>query len=389
METAPHGRLVLIATALVAAVLGTIHAFSVFLLPLETTFSLPRATVSLTYSFALVCLTLAVTFGPLIYSRAPPFCLILLACLTAAVGALWAARADSIEGIWLGYSLGFGAANGLGYGFGLQFAAHAMPTRKGWAMGVVTAAYALGAAVSPPIFTSAVASGGFPAAMHGLAAVLVGVGLVSAGLIWISKARYRPETAGETPDHPPRLFPLWLAYAAGVAAGLMAIGHAAGLAEARGISGWTAPAVLAVCNLSGSLVAGVLMDRMAPRRLLAALAIASALALAVLALVPGLTLIALGGVGFAYGGTIAAYPAAIATRFPGALGPKVYGRVFTAWGAAGLAAPWLAGRIFDATGVYGPALWLAAVLAAVSAILAGLTFAANSGPAQGDRHAGP
>ena len=60
------GHLVLIATALVAAVLGSIHAFSVFLAPLEATFGLSRATVSLTYSLALVALTLVVTIGPAI-----------------------------------------------------------------------------------------------------------------------------------------------------------------------------------------------------------------------------------------------------------------------------------------------------------------------------------
>ncbi len=93
-----------------------------------------------------------------------------------------------------------------------------------------------------------------------------------------------------------------------------------------------------------------------------------------LALFPVATLVALGGVGFAYGGTIAAYPAAIAARFPGALGPKVYGMVFTAWGAAGLAAPWVAGRIFDATQGYAPALWIAAGLAVISALVARVTF---------------
>lgn len=50
-------------------------------------------------------------------------------------------------------------------------------------------------------------------------------------------------------------------------------------------------------------------------------------------------------VGFAYGGIIATYPAAIAILFPGEDGPLAYGRIFTAWGTAGLLAPWLAGQI--------------------------------------------
>ena len=154
----------------------------------------------------------------------------------------------------------------------------------------------------------------------------------------------------------------------------MAIGHAAGLASVAGVAAaWVAPAIIAVCNLTGSLAAGQLMDRWSPRWLLGALPLLSVLALGALALraAPMTTLIGLGVVGFAYGGIIAAYPAAIAKRF-GAAGPAVYGRVFTAWGAAGLAAPWLAGAIYDRAGEYNAALWVAAALGVLSAGMAAL-----------------
>jgi MFS family permease len=76
----------------------------------------------------------------------------------------------------------------------------------------------------------------------------------------------------------------------------------------------------------------------------------------------------LGIIGFAYGGTIATYPAAIANLFPGEDGPRAYGRIFTAWGTAGLMAPWLAGQIYDWYGTYTTALWVAAVLGILSAV---------------------
>lgn len=90
-----------------------------------------------------------------------------------------------------------------------------------------------------------------------------------------------------------------------------------------------------------------------------------------LALTPSLTLVALGVLGFAYGGTIAAYPAVIAKRFPGDAGPRIYGRVFTAWGAAGLFAPWAAGMLFDQSQDYTSALWVAMATAVISAAMAG------------------
>ena len=107
---------------------------------------------------------------------------------------------------------------------------------------------------------------------------------------------------------------------------------------------------------------------MSPKTLLTALPLLSAIGLAS-ALVPSIYLPALGAIGFAYGAIIAIYPAVIAKRF-GEDGPRLYGRVFTAWGFAGLAGPWLAGALFDATGGYRIALLIAAALAAISSLAA-------------------
>ena len=81
----------------------------------------------------------------------------------------------------------------------------------------------------------------------------------------------------------------------------MAIGHAAGIADARGATGWLAPAVLACCNLAGSLIAGALADRVSMRGLLSALPLVTALSLAGLAVFAGQTLVFLGLIGFALG----------------------------------------------------------------------------------------
>lgn len=110
-----------------SVVLGSIHAFSMFLEQLEIQFATTRSTVSLTYSFALLALTIAVLFGPRFFGRWSAATLVLFACAMAACGALIAGMAGSLWTVWLGYSLIFGLANGLGYGFGLQIAAQANP----------------------------------------------------------------------------------------------------------------------------------------------------------------------------------------------------------------------------------------------------------------------
>jgi len=366
------GLLVLIAAMLVAAVLGSIHAFSVFLEPLEAQYSASRSAVSLTYSMALVALTGAVLLGPRIFGRWPATGFIALTSGLAACGAALAALAGSLTTVWLGYSLVFGAANGLGYGFGLQIAAQVNPGREGFAMGSVTAAYALGAVLSPALFDLAITARGVSFAMASLSAVLIVTGTLSAALMHAANARFQAssQSASTAPAQRRTQQLLWLGYFGGVLAGLMVIGHAAGIVASfrPGLATWLAPVVIAACNLVGSLVGGRLADRMPLGRVLGGLAMLTSLSLAALASFGayGGVLICFGVLGFAYGGTIAAYPAAVAKLFGIQASAQVYGRIFTAWGAAGLLGPWFAGYLFDLIGEYRIALLVAAVIGLVS-----------------------
>ena len=369
-----HGHKVLLATSMVSMVsmaLGSIHAFSVFLIPLETMYGSSRASIGLIYSSSLVFLTLAVLLGPLIYSRLKPATIYFWVAVIGALGVIVAGIGGSLALVWLGYSLIFGIANGLGYGFGLQYAARANPDKAGLAVGVITAAYALGAVVAPYGFEVTLNFGGFLAAMLALGATLLVVSIWAALVVdkfGVQYAEAGLKTASSKLSRR-KLSILWFAYGSGVAAGLMAIGHAAGIAMGAGLSGWQAASVIAVCNLVGSLVSGWFADRMSHRFLLSSLPIISAFALLLLAVVPTQSFVLLGLLGFAYGGTIAVYPTTISRIFGVQNGPRAYGRVFTAWGAAGLLAPWFAGKIFDASGSYAPALWIAAGLSLLSAIV--------------------
>ena len=374
------GIMVLSATSLVSAVLGSIHAFSVFLHPLEVQFDATRSAVSLTYSLALVALTFAVLVGPRIYGRWSAASLILGACVLAASGALLAGVAGSLWGMWLGYSLIFGLANGVGYGFGLQLAAQYMPGREGLAMGVVTASYALGAVLSPGLFDLAVSARGVSAAMMALAGTLLLIGLLSATLLRLVKAQFNaPEQRRRIKSATGRSqVLLWIGYFGGVLAGLMVIGHAAGIAAALRpeLAPWIAPVIIAACNLVGSLVGGRLADRVSLGALLATLAFVTSATLALLAAFGqvGGIMVGFGVVGFAYGGTIAAYPAAVAKLFGMHDSAEIYGRIFTAWGCAGLLGPWLAGLLFDWRGDYQIALLTAAGAGVISVAAIGTLF---------------
>ena len=370
--------LTILAASVLSAVLGSVHGFSVFLVFLENAFDVNRASASLTYSLALVFLTLAVLYGHRFYGRASPPKFALGVCLLAAAGAVMAAFAPNLWMVWFGYSLIFGTANGLGYGYALQLAGQALPERKGFAMGVVTAAYGIGAAGAPIGFAFAMNVGEFFAAMMSLACVLVITGLVTAILLGKSGARFKTsiqEDTNKTGATPLQTVWLWVGFGTGVAAGLMAIGHAAPIAQSLGMSksvAVAAPALISLCIIPGAFLAGWLVDHLKPKSILFSLPLLSAAALLLLTQSSGvITLFScLMIVGFAYGALIAVYPAIISHAFGAIAGIRIYGRVFTAWGSAGLAAPWFAGFLFDLNGNYSLALLIAGAFAVLSSLMA-------------------
>ena len=363
---------------LVTFALGSVHAFSVFLVPLETLLQLPRSEISLIYSLALVALTLAVLLGYRLYGIWPAWLLIMGTCLLAAAGLVLAAFASGWWSLFAGYSLLFGFCNGIGYGYCLQLVGRVMPDIRGFAMGAVTATYAVGSIVFAQLFAWRIATDSVQAALLMLAACLLVVACVASLSLLAARADY-----GSSPSRYPgfvlsiepiKVAQFWLAYMAGVFAGLMAIGHAAGIALAAGAStrlATMAAIAIGIGSAIGGFAAGWLIDRWPLQRALVGLPLLSAAALLALSLVSRAeaAVLLLSLVGFSYGSIIAVYPVAIASCF-GERGPEAYGRVFTAWGFAGLLAPWSAGLIYDWRAGYQLAMIVAAVIALLSAFFA-------------------
>jgi len=365
---------------LITFVLGSVHAFSVLLVPLEELLQLARSEISLLYSFALVSITLAVTIGYRIYGLVPAWWLVLLVGLAAAAGLGISAMARDWWSMFFGYSLAFGFANGIGYGYCLQLAGRVMPVRRGMAMGAVTAAYAVGSIVFARVFAWRIGADSVASALGFVAVAILASAVLAAIVMRAAGASYGPDAvAGDSRRRPlgrPMLLRFWFAYMSGVFAGLMAIGHAAGIALARGadagLAAWAA-VIVGVGSALGGFAAGWMVDRWGVFRFLVGLPLLSAAALLAIGAAPGAaaTLVLLAVVGFGYGSIIAVYPVAISICFA-ERGAEAYGRVFIAWGFAGLLAPWCAGLVYDSSGGYGPAMLIAALVALVSGVSAAL-----------------
>jgi MFS family permease len=374
-----RGKTTVAACAAMTFVLGSIHAFSVFMPEWETLPGGSRAGVSLIYSVALVSLTSSVLVGYRVYSRVPPSSIFLLAGVGAAAGLVLSARSESLGALYWQYGVLFGGANGLGYGYALQLAGQACPRRRGMAMGLVTAFYAVGATVAPFAFVFLIEHGGNALALVGIGGLIFTVSVLAAFILWWNGSRYKSEPPGGIEVLPPVLRRarryLWIGYGSAVAGGLMVIGHAYGIALWMHVeigSAASAPMSVALGNMLGGFSAGFLSDRLSSRSMLRWLPLITSLGI-VLVIFPWtdsftFSLFGLGAVGYSYGALIAVYPVAIADVFGVRAAPKVYGQIFTAWGFAGLAGPWASGSLFDKTGSYTVALTVAAVLSGVSIV---------------------
>jgi OFA family oxalate/formate antiporter-like MFS transporter len=299
--------------------------------------------------------------------------------LLGAAGLIGVASGNSLAVLWLGYGAVFGGVNGVAYSLFLDRAAAALPARPGFAIGLVTAAYGAGAAVCAQ-WEAWMLQGGSPEQVLQWLAVALFAASALAAAGFGSEVRValgQPAAELAAPAVPGMdLGFFWMVYFLGAAGGLMAIAHAVPIIDALvGGTDWgpMAPTLNAVGNVLGSLLSGLLVDRLGLRRALALPLAVLTMSLYLIASTPDpkLALGCLCACGVAYGVLIAVVPLVLRLRFGAARFNRTFGVVFTAWGSAGLLGPFLGGVLYDQTGSYQPALALAAGSAAAALALVG------------------
>ena len=362
----------LVGCVLLSGVLGSIHTYSLFIESFESDLGVGRGGAGAPYSVALASLTVVVLVSHLLFRLVPGPLVVLIASGGAAIGLLLAASANSLAGVVLGYGVVFGAFNGLGYAFSLQRASESNPDRRGFALGLVTAAYALGGASTALVLDKQVAASGATSGLRWLAVAIAVTGIVTSVLLTNNDSPVRGSPARLSSANLRILAPLWTAYLLAVLAGLMALGHAAAIVDDAGGPGGAAVVAAGLASASGGLWVALVADRTATDRLLRLLPLGSAVVLVIAAVVShGVVLmVAVAGIAFTYGALIAIYPLAVAQRFGQDGYARAYGRVFTAWGTAGLVGPVGAGHLFEVTGSYRIPMFMAAVAAIGSSVVA-------------------
>jgi MFS family permease len=367
----------LVAASAVNLPFGTLYAFSVFLKPMEALLGATRAEMSFVFGLATVTLTVAMNFAPRLYRRLAPAPLA-LACGAASASGLWlAASASSFAQFALGYGVLFGPGAGVLFIVAQQAVNQTVATRRGLANGYVVSLYPLGAMLGAPLLGWAIQASGVRAALAGLALVVLGGCAAAAALfrgadIRMIDASSPQATAGRLGDV---FYLLVSVFFLAAAAGLMVLSQAAAIVQAYG--GAAGLAVAATTFITGAVGAariagGWLVDHFPPPRVGIAAhlcSLAGALLLS-LAPVPLVAAVALGLIGVGYGLVSGLAAGAIGQYWHKNEFGLVAGRLYVAWCAAAVSLPVLAGALFDRTGSYAAAVWIAAAINVAGALVA-------------------
>jgi MFS transporter, OFA family, oxalate/formate antiporter len=368
--------------------LGSLYAWSVFVLPLEREFGWNREQTSWVFTIAVVTFAVAFVFaGRLQDARGPRLCGLIGASLLSA-GFVLSSFTTSLLFLYGAFGVLVGVGGAFGYAAPTPVASKWFPDKRGLVIGLMVAGFGAGSAIFAPLASWLVGAYGWRVAFRLLGALFFVMGLVGASLLTNPPARYQPPgwkpvtaRAGSpvTIDIPSvemlrtsAFYALWVAYCLGTTAGLMTISQLVPFALAAGLSvpGATlAITVGAVGNAGGRILAGWLSDALGRLTTLRIVIFGSAVATVALFVwrserLPFYLMVA--AVYWCYGAQLSLFPSATAdfygTRYLG----MNYGLLFTAWGTAGIVGPFIGARVFNVFHDYGYAFYAAAALALVA-----------------------
>ena len=369
--------------------LGSLYAWSVFVLPLEQEFGWNRAQTSWIFTIAVVCFALSfVAAGRLQDLKGPRICAAIGAVMVG-LGFALASLTSSLLYLYVCIGVVVGIGNGFGYATPVPVGSKWFPDKRGLVVGLMVGGYGAGSAIFGPVATMLIERVGWRATFQILGGLFLVMGLIGTALLKNPPAGYRPE--GWTPP-PPKpggpsgldiptsemlrtrtFYALWVAYCLGATAGLMTISQLVPFARNAGLGAAAATFAItvgAVGNAGGRILSGWLSDTLGRLTTLRTMILISAVAMPALFIwrqevILFYALVAI--VYWCYGTQLSVFAAATADLYGTRHLGLNYGLLFTAWGTAGIVGPIVAARVYDAFGDYRYAFYIAAALALVAA----------------------
>ncbi len=369
--------------------LGSLYAWSVFVLPLEQEFGWNRAETSWIFTIAVVCFALSfVVAGRLQDVRGPRICAAIGAVMVG-LGFALASLTSSLLHVYLCIGVVVGIGNGFGYAAPVPVGSKWFPDKRGLVVGLMVGGYGAGSAIFGPAANQLIERVGWRTTFQILGLLFLVMGLIGTALLKNPPTGYCPE--GWTPPTPKAwttgardipaaemlrtraFYALWVAFCLGTTAGLMTISQLVPFARSAGFSAAAATlgiTVGAFGNAGGRILSGWLSDTLGRIATLRTMILISAVAMPALFIwrqEPLLFYVLVAVVYWCYGTQLSVFASTTADFYGTRHLGLNYGLLFTAWGTAGIVGPILAARVFDAFGDYRYAFYIAAGLAVVAA----------------------
>lgn len=372
---------------------GGLYGWSALVPVIENTFAGSTAQAGRVFSIAIVSFTAAVLLIPRLTDAARSLYASGMIGIAGVFCLLLASIAGSYWQFLVCFSVGFGFVSGALYINVLTMVATTQRAR--WLTPVMVAMFGFGGVVFGPLWRQMAAHGWEAKSLLPLAVLLLISSVVAMHadkqsnalcLNSLSPWRFLQSQAQRRKTNEPQarydkpFFLIWAIFATGSTAGLMVLGLASKIIEHSGGSVNIASAGIAGIALGNtmgrlSVSAQLCFMGVTSVALLATLAGGAGILIVLASVTGGSTAFGLSLVALGYGVTASVIPVMVQRQFGAANFSRVYSIIFTAWGMAGLASPWLAGILFDASGNFSSALQLALATTTLSGLLL-LWFAA-------------
>lgn len=368
-----------------------LYAWSVFIAPLNKEFGWSRAEIAM--AFALCCLVFGLVTIPAgrLSDKIGPRKVVLTGGLILALGFVLSGFIDSKWELYITYGLIAGFGGGVVYLPPIATAPKWWPDRRALATGFTVVGLGLGSFIMAPLATYIIANFGWRYVFIWVG-IAMGIMTVLAALcLKVPPAGWKPE--GWNPPAPQpgkkatvdftheeakatsQFWLLYLSYFCGSFAGLLVIGHIAAHGIDSGLDRMTASyavSALAIANAAVRILIGGIADKIGTRKCFFVVFILQAIAM--LVLYPAgsnIVFLALAAllIGWNYGSMFTLFPATCLQYYgPTAQGAN-YGLLFSAWGLAGFAGPFVGGWLKDVSGAYWVPFLVGAIVVAISILI--------------------
>ena len=340
----------LVGTIITQFALGSVYTWSLFNGPLSEKLDEPISRVAFSFGLLSLALALASSVAGKLQDRFGVRKVTIAAGAVLALGFVLTSHANNLVMLYLSAGVLVGLADGAGYLMTLSNCVKWFPERKGMISACAIGAYGLGSLGFKYIDTHLLATYGLEQTFiiwGGLAMVMV-----MAGAMLMKDAPKQENSTQNTQGistaqdytlaeavRQPQYWMLALMFLTACMSGLYVIGVAKDIGEGMvhlpAITAASAVTVIAIANLTGRLVLGILSDKMARIRVISLAQVISLIGMGTLLFIPlneSLFFASVACIAFSFGGTITVYPSLVSDFFGLNNLTKNYGLLYLGFG---------------------------------------------------------